>query len=49
MPIQKDEKTYYTHEEVDKRLKASIRRNAKELVQELQELQKNSTHTEIYV
>ena len=42
MPIQKDWKTYYTMEEVDARLKASIRKNARELVEELNEMRKSS-------
>ena len=38
MPIKKDWKTYYTLEEVDIRLKNSIRRSAKELVEELRDM-----------
>lgn len=43
MPIQKDGKIYYTIEEVDTRLKASIRKNAQELVVELREMRKNTS------
>ena len=35
MPIQRDGKTYYTQEEVDTRIKASIRRNARQVAQEI--------------
>lgn len=40
MPIQKDGKTYYTQEEVDKRIKASIRKNAREVAKEIVERNK---------
>ena len=35
MPIKRGGKTYYTQEEVDAHIKASIRRNAKEIAHEI--------------
>ena len=35
MPIQKDGRTYYSQEEVDARIKASIRKNAREVAKDI--------------